>query len=300
MEHIYEEILPEGFYLDDLLIDNQTLTDFNYENYLRELINQSAWFMKKTGGEYFIAPADESHGENDAITKAYSIDFKRILGESALRNRHFSGKQLVRCTDGVVYEFKGSIEKSETLVKVHEALRDMEIGELRRLGKRSRASVASELEKDIIAYLHVISREKNLLLYYPAEFSVAGAGTEPEAAGKVGRGLREAGRGLREAGWRLGAVSPAERADENAEHADVVIARQVYEDYHTSLEYRRELAPDYETYICLFCDADLLIMQYAADALHIVDRVRAMGSPTFRAIARYYNTVEYPVMGAFR
>ena len=48
---VTEKILPEGFYLDDLLIDNQVMMDFNYENYLRELINLSSWFMKKTGGE---------------------------------------------------------------------------------------------------------------------------------------------------------------------------------------------------------------------------------------------------------
>ena len=260
---VTEKILPEGFYLDDLLIDNQVMMDFNYENYLRELINLSSWFMKKTGGEKFRKPESESHGENDAITEEYGIDFKRILGESALRSRHFAGTQMVRCTDGVVYEFKGKTRKPETLVKVHEALRHLDLAELKKIGARSRASADTELEKDIIAYLHVVSREKNLLLYYPAVFDVPDPG--------------------------------------NMEDPEIVqtLADSVYQDYISSLTYRREIAPDYETYICLIYAGDLLILQYAVDHLFIVDRIPAMDSPTFHRIAGYYTDPEYDVMECF-
>lgn len=44
----------------------------NYERYMTELLNCSALFMSKTGGEKFCWNEKQDHGECDATTSSYS------------------------------------------------------------------------------------------------------------------------------------------------------------------------------------------------------------------------------------
>ena len=115
--------------------------------------------------------------------------------------------------------------------------------------------------RDVKSYLHVIGREKNLLLYYPAAFSISGE-YDPEAA------------------------------------VDTIM-NVVHSYYHRSLDYRREVTMTFETYIAFFFEGDLILLQYTADGMFLVDRVPAKVSRIFCEIAGYYEAEQYPVMKEF-
>lgn len=82
---LMESLLPPGMFVKDLIIDELDKPLYNYEDWLRELLNASEAFMRKTSGEELKKPADESHGEADAISSNYSIDFKLVAGQSMPR-----------------------------------------------------------------------------------------------------------------------------------------------------------------------------------------------------------------------
>jgi len=54
-------------------------TQVNYEDYLIELLNNSNYFQKLSKNEYFKAITEQSHGECDAETSNYQIDFKLLV-----------------------------------------------------------------------------------------------------------------------------------------------------------------------------------------------------------------------------
>lgn len=64
----------------------------NYERYMTELLHCSTLFMNKTGGESFCWKEKQDHGECDATTSTYSIDFKLLATNSSLQaKRETSG-----------------------------------------------------------------------------------------------------------------------------------------------------------------------------------------------------------------
>lgn len=68
------DVLPAGFIVKDVIGNSEQKPLYNYEDWLRELINESPAFMAKTGGARLEAPDQEAHGEADAISDAYWLE----------------------------------------------------------------------------------------------------------------------------------------------------------------------------------------------------------------------------------
>ena len=51
----------------------------NYEDYLVELINNSSSFLHATNSNSFVLIKDQAHGECDAKSNNYEIDFKLLV-----------------------------------------------------------------------------------------------------------------------------------------------------------------------------------------------------------------------------
>ena len=247
-----EEVLPAGFILDNILRDSRRIEDYNYENYLREYLNVSEWFLRKSGGEKYKKPVSETHGEDDAYTEDYSIDFKRILGESATREIQMKSERVLKTKSGTIYEFGGTAQFPPNSWEVRRSLREYEPKDLDALSQVPREAAASRKEGDIIAYLRVLSREKNLLLYDPVVFYLKGM--------------------------------------HRAEEAVELITANLQEDFRDSLEFRRKKAEAYETYVSFFFERELMILQYTEKGFVLVDRIPAGASPTFVSIASFYET----------
>jgi hypothetical protein len=65
--------------------NNFGLFDKRYEEYLLCLINNSKYLTNKYG--IFLKPISESHGEDDANSPIYSIDFKRFITQDECKYR---------------------------------------------------------------------------------------------------------------------------------------------------------------------------------------------------------------------
>ena len=251
-----ETVLPAGFILDNILRDSQKIEDYNYENYLRELLNESEWFLRKSSGEPYKKPLSETHGEDDAYTEEYSIDFKRILGESATRALHMRSERILRTESGTIYEFGGASQFPDNAREIRQTIRGYDREELLRLYNVPREKASSQMEGDVIAYLRLLGREKNLLLYDPVVFELDEHCPEEEAVERITQSLQV--------------------------------------DFKDSLDFRREKADRYETYVAFFFEKDLMVLQYTEKGFVLVDRIPARLSPTFCSIASFYG--ERPVV----
>lgn len=245
-----ERVLPAGFILDNILRDSRKVEDYNYENYLREYLNVSEWFLMKSSGEKYKKPVSETHGEDDAYTEEYSIDFKRILGESATKDLQMKSERRLKTKSGVIYELGGMSQQPDNAREIRQALREYGPEDLDLLSNTLREEASSRMEQDIIAYLHVVGREKNLMLYDPVVFYLEGACREAEAVDRITEALQM--------------------------------------DFQDSLDFRRRKAQSYDTYVSFFFEKDLMILQYTEKGFVLADRIPAKLSPTFCSIASFY------------
>ena len=163
---IREIPLPAGFIKKGFIKQNGQKGDYSPDDYLREFLNSSSWFMRKTNGELFVKPKSEAHGECDAITKCYRIDFKQILGESMQYAIANTAEQIDEY-NGTATLYRKSIREGEfKAVRLHIVLRDYSTNDLECIYS-SNGEGFSDIETDIAQLLKSIDKEKHLLLFYP-------------------------------------------------------------------------------------------------------------------------------------
>ena len=167
-QQLLEHILPEGFIKDGYITTNNSPTEYSYEDYLRELINNSAWFMKKTNGEKFTKPSKESNAENDAQTSSYCIDFKLILGQSIQNVKSKVSSRIDQNTTGSRVAYRVARAPGEYYAFwLHRVLRQLTTDDLKRIWNDKPDKPE---EQDVLAFLKSIKKDKNLLLFYPVVF----------------------------------------------------------------------------------------------------------------------------------
>lgn len=135
----------------------------SYEDYLLEILNWSGYFRSKSEDKSeYVAPKTEDHGEADAYSTDYQIDFKLLIDEEMMRglnknkptvNKEFIDKGIIMVQDNPT---PTPIPKKNILV------------DIMRISPEEIASDAytSETAKHFIKNME---KNKNLFLYYPYE-----------------------------------------------------------------------------------------------------------------------------------
>ncbi len=87
--------------------------DSNYEIYLRELVNSSAYFLDK-GKSIYSGPPSEESGQCDAISEEYELDFKLLDSQTKLMAVSILKEQPIVFASGLVAytECKNLVERS--------------------------------------------------------------------------------------------------------------------------------------------------------------------------------------------
>lgn len=70
------------------VIDNfigGVMEPYSYEDYLRDFVNCSSYFLKKSNGKLYKKPESEAHGEYDCASDEYKLDFKLFASQSRLQ-----------------------------------------------------------------------------------------------------------------------------------------------------------------------------------------------------------------------
>ena len=111
----------------------------NYERYMTELLNNSIYFMNKTRGEKLFWNEKQDHGECDATTSVYSIDYKLLATYSSLQAKRETSGSITKMGDGCIAFGIGRLPagKKFTYIRTVAALRKYSLEDLERISADS-------------------------------------------------------------------------------------------------------------------------------------------------------------------
>lgn len=159
----------------------------NYEVYLLELINESQWFSNKYPGG-FVAPASEAHGECDANNKAYQLDFKRFASKTALQACNIFSDQIIKLKKGGTLYCSSKKQNGQVkATRLFAAFRGKSMTDLNSI--RECETKESGVKNDILSALMTLETQKNLLLFFPYEYSFTQEHSFKEAVKSISEGL---------------------------------------------------------------------------------------------------------------
>ena len=221
----------------------------NYEEYLLEFINKSPFFLEKSKGVSYVAPESESKGECDCNSTDYCIDFKLIASKTALQGRSIYSSGISTLNDGgIIMTGAPKVEKgSIQTTRIHAALRGYSVGDLLKL--EASTSKKQGLENDIWELLGTLRTKKNLLLYFPYEFSFA---TNYEF---------------------LQGVEQIRQALQN--------------DFHNALVYRKMHSDEHDTFFCFIYDGSVVFLEVRNAEFCVVDSLPLAESPLYIRLSDY-------------
>ena len=222
----------------------------NYEFYMVELLNHSKE-MRKMHPQEFVWQGDQAHAECDAYSGDYGIDFKLIASQSRMKATSNLSPQHRIDANGVTvsYGSKASYlnrEKEMTVTRLHAALRRTSLEDLERI--RNDTGLLP-FEKDIQVFLKKLETKKNLLLFYPYEFSFTD--------------------------------------NQHPEDEIEVLTTALQKDFVNAFRYRSKVLPDYETYLTTVYYNDFVLYRIVDDQLDLMDIVRGIDCPTFEHLRGY-------------
>lgn len=220
----------------------------NYERYMTELLNCSTFFMNKTCGEKLCWNEKQDHGECDATTSNYSIDYKLLATKSSLQAKRETSGRITKIAEGWIAFGIGRLPAGEkfTYVRTAAALRYFSLEGLDQISADSKDNV----EKNVYVILKNIRTKKNLLLFYPYNMSFS----EPHTFDNGCKSIEDA----------------------------------FNEDLNQIRLYRERYAPGFETYICTIYESKLLLFENDGKKWFLQDCVDVMSSKIYRDLYYSY------------
>ena len=222
----------------------------NYEFYMVELLNHSKE-MRKLHPQEFVWQGDQAHAECDAYSGDYGIDFKLIASQSRMKASSNFSYQYTLLTDGVtaIGESKANAlhrEKEMTVTRLHAAIRQTSLEDLERI--RNNTDLLP-YEKDVQVFLKKLETKKNLLLFYPYEFSFA--------------------------------------KNQHPEDGIEILTTALQNDFVNAFRYRSMVLPDFETYLTTVYYNDFVLYKIIDNQLILMDVVPGNNCPTFTHLRSY-------------
>lgn len=246
-----------------LVIKNYVTGDnrVNYEVYLTELINNSEYFLQKSGGSEYVFSENQSEGQCDAVSDGYKIDFKLTASTSRLEALHLHSMQ-IQAIKGMT-TFSASRERGETLASnLNSCLRAIksfdEINsiidnpqEYIRRADRNQDNIRKQISSDVRDFLLKMKTDKNLLFYIPEELLYEHC-----------------------------------LYDEETELEKIREAIDV--DFNLVLRYRSSIKPKYDTFLSCVYKKQMLFFKFDSNVVVLVDKVDLEKSETYKYIKHRY------------
>ena len=222
----------------------------NYEYYMVELLNLSKE-MRELHPKEFVWQGDQAHSECDAYSGDYGIDFKLIASQSRMKASSNFSNQYTLIMHGVtiVQENKASAlnrEKEITATVMHVALRQTSLDDLEKIRY---STGLSQVENDIKVFLKKLETKKNLLLFYPYEFSYQ-ENVHPESELKL-------------------------------------LTSALQDDFVNAFRYRSMVLPNYDTFLTTVYYNNFLLFRIIDNQLELMDVVSGNDCPTFKHLRSY-------------
>ena len=222
----------------------------NYEFYMVELLNLSKE-MRKLHPKEFVWQGDQAHSECDAYSGDYGIDFKLIASQSRMKASSNFSNQYTLIMHGVTIgqENKASAlnrEKEITATVMHVALSQTSLDDLEKIRYNTGLS---QIENDIQVFLKKLETKKNLLLFYPYEFSYQG-NIHPE--GEI-----------------------------------ELLTSALQDDFVNAFRYRSKVLPNYDTFLTTVYYNNFILFRIIDNQLELMDVVSGNDCPTFKHLRSY-------------
>ena len=233
------------------------MDDCDYEIYLREVANASAYFKMKSNGAVYTAPLEEAHGEWDCISENYSLDFKLIASETALRARNLFSSGIHKMAEGVTIYTVPKITSDDPRYKpiqatrIFAALRPLNQADLKTI--RNSKGKMQGIEKDIRAFLETLETQKHILMFFPYEFFTESGNDFSTVVSDVNEALSQ--------------------------------------DFSEAFKYRKEVAPEFDAYFMFIYAGQFVIMELYENELKLIDTVAESSSPTYMKLKDFTDWV---------
>ena len=160
------------------VIDNfigGVMEPYSYEDYLRDFVNCSSCFLKKSNGKLYKKPESEAHGEYDCASDEYKLDFKLFASQSRLQAAKILSPSIQEFMPGVIGF--GLPEKHEgvpgykpiTYSIPHAVFRSLIWNKMIEI--REKKEKEDVLEKDVSQIIKIFETKKNIMLFFPYNFN---------------------------------------------------------------------------------------------------------------------------------
>ena len=259
--NLRSDLLPAAMVIKEFVQGDENC---DYEKYLLEIVNASVFFKSLSNGKEYVAPRDESHGEDDADSGEYSLDFKLVESSSYLEAQSQFSARIEIIMPGVKTIVQSKKRGHTTAVYLHCALREIttleQIEDILntnvryiRIDERKEENLEEQIKADLKSYFNVLGKNKNLLLFIPEIFSF-------------------------------------ENKSYELSEAIEIIKDALSIDYLLSLKYRNNKVADKDTYLTCIYDRHFLVYKYEEGKLVFKDIVSYMKSKSFMELFNDYGT----------
>lgn len=212
---------------------------YSYEDYLRDFVNCSEHFLKRSNGKPYRKPDSEAQGECDCISDEYAIDFKLFTSQSRMYTAKIFSPSIEVTDDWISY---GMPEKHEGIPGykkekysnpyiVFRSLGQDEIMEIRKEEKKT-----GNKEKDTFKIIKKFETKKNLMMFFPYNLHF-------DSNDDFGQGMIYAVNGINTA-------------------------------FKGLFQYRKSILPEYDTYVSFIYEKEnFVITKWTGDKLEFVEMI---------------------------
>lgn len=243
-----------------LLIKNfvENDSDSNYEKYLVEFINSSPFFLEKSNNQMYVHSEKQSNGECDCVSDRYKIDFKLLISQSMAQSKNLFSRSICQSVPGIIIygpPKKLSTDKDYKEIKATSlvpSFRGISVDELFEIAISSDQSI--EKNKDIKSVLNAVDTQKHILCMLPYEY--------------------------------------VSNNEEDYSIQETRVIETISQDFQSLAHYRMRMQPKYDTYISFVYRDSLIILQYTARAVLVVDKIPLKKSGVFQKLQSIANPFE--------
>ena len=221
------EILRPCMVIDNFI--DGTMEPYSYEDYLRDFVNHSDYFLQKSNGKPYSKPVSESNGEWDCISDGYSFDFKLFTSQSRLQAARIFSQSITLVAPGVVLYGPPLVSKNDenykeiTCIIPYAMFRSLNFNEIVEIRKKEK--YAKELEKEVVQIIKKFETKKNLMMFFPYNINFD--------------------------------------LNDDFESGKNLALNSIYSDFKKLFQYRTENCAEYDTYIAFIYQArNFMIMRW--------------------------------------
>ena len=219
----------------------------NYEIYLLELINESKYFKDKAKGAY-KRPNTENHGECDAISENYELDFKLLASSTYLQSRSILFPSItIDKKGGITY---GQCKNPGGYVKgtnINVAFRYRSLEDLKKL--ECSHLKHDKIDEDLCKVLNMLKVKKNIMLFFPFNFKIDN--------------------------------------EVDIKKVDKIVTSALNSDFQSLFLYREESTKHYDTYFVTLVFEMFYIYQVQNNLLTLIEKIDVKNIPTFLKLRSY-------------